>query len=132
MMVDDTVWHTHTPLPPFSLQNHLDLHSVLWLQSFLCTELADCAMVIVSHDRAFLNATTTDIMHFTQKTITYYPGDFDTFLTAREDHIAKMQTIQDGIDRKVKHAETQIIKLQSKMAKNDSKKLVHCPHACHM
>lgn len=43
--------------------NHLDLDAVMWLEDYVC----DCEMsiVVVSHDRSFLNAVCENIIHFT-------------------------------------------------------------------
>ena len=57
--------------------NHLDLEAVLWLQDFLID--CDLTLVIVSHDRNFLNMVCTDMLHFHHGQIDQYRGDFDTF-----------------------------------------------------
>lgn len=65
--------------------NHLDLHSVMWLEDYLTNEWAHRTVVIVSHDRDFLNAVCTDILHLQNKTITRYKGDYDIFEQTRAD-----------------------------------------------
>ena len=57
--------------------NHLDLEAVLWLQDFLID--CDLTLVIVSHDRNFLNMVCTDMLHFHHGQIDQYRGDFNTF-----------------------------------------------------
>jgi ATP-binding cassette subfamily F protein 3 len=52
--------------------NHLDLEAVLWLQGYL--KQVDSTVIVVSHDRGFLDAVCTDVVHFHQKKLTYYPG----------------------------------------------------------
>ena len=61
--------------------NHLDLHAVLWLQEYLATW--NKTLVVVSHARAFLNVTVTDILHFHNCAIARYKGDYDHFEEAR-------------------------------------------------
>ncbi len=58
--------------------NHLSLNHVLWLQKFL-NDYEKC-VVVVSHDRAFLNAVATDIIHFVNKKLHYYPGAYEDFV----------------------------------------------------
>ena len=58
--------------------NHLDLESVLWLENFL-SEYSS-TLVIVSHDRNFLNNVCTDIMHLNRQKLTYYRGDYENFV----------------------------------------------------
>ena len=58
--------------------NHLSINHIVWLQQFL-NDYEKC-VVVVSHDRAFLNSVATDIMHFTHKKLKYYPGNYDDFI----------------------------------------------------
>ena len=52
--------------------NHLDLRAILWLQTFL--RRYQGTFLVVSHDRMFLNAVCTEIIHFHRCTLKYYPG----------------------------------------------------------
>ena len=54
---------------------------------------------MVSHDRGFLNAFVTDIVHLHLKTLKYYPGDFDSFEKARANQLQKMQHIEESLER---------------------------------
>jgi ATPase subunit of ABC transporter with duplicated ATPase domains len=42
--------------------NHLDLEAVMWLEDYICE--SENTVVVVSHDREFLNVVCTDMMHF--------------------------------------------------------------------
>lgn len=53
----------------------------MWLEDFI--ENSESTVVIVSHDRAFLNAVTTDTIHFFEQKLRYYKGNYDTFEKAR-------------------------------------------------
>lgn len=55
--------------------NHMDLDSIHWLEGFL--QEYKGTMVVVSHDRHFLNAVCTDIADIDYETIIVYPGDYD-------------------------------------------------------
>jgi len=57
--------------------NHLDLEAVLWLQNHL--QSYPHTVLVVSHDRAFLNEVVTDIMSVENKQLKLYKGDFDTY-----------------------------------------------------
>ncbi len=62
--------------------NHLDLESLQWLESFLASY--EGTVVLVSHDRYFLNRMATAIAELASGVVTVYPGDYDHFLVERE------------------------------------------------
>jgi ATP-binding cassette subfamily F protein 3 len=62
--------------------NHLDLASLAWLEDFLAGY--DGTVVVVSHDRYFLNRMVTSIADLTPDGLVAYPGDYDDFLVERE------------------------------------------------
>jgi ATP-binding cassette subfamily F protein 3 len=62
--------------------NHLDLASLAWLEDFLTGY--DGTVVVVSHDRYFLNRMVTTIADLTPEGLVVYPGDYDDFLIERE------------------------------------------------
>ena len=62
--------------------NHLDLESLAWLEAFLATY--EGAVVVVSHDRYFLNRMVTSIAELGPAGLSLYPGDYDDFLVERE------------------------------------------------
>jgi elongation factor 3 len=59
--------------------NHLDVQTVGWLEQYLC-DLSDITCMIVSHDSGFLDNVCTDIMHYEEKKIVYYPGNLSKFV----------------------------------------------------
>jgi ATP-binding cassette, subfamily F, member 3 len=61
--------------------NHLDLQSVDWLQNYLRNYTG--AIVLVSHDRAFLNAIVRKIVEFDRGRLLHYQGDYETYLVQR-------------------------------------------------
>src|SRR5579862_8878103 len=60
--------------------NHLDLESIRWLEQFLIDYQG--TLVLVSHDRHFLNAVATHIADVDYQTITVYTGNYDDFVAA--------------------------------------------------
>lgn len=63
--------------------NHLDFPAVLWLQEYLKTYKS--TVVVVSHDRTFLDEVVTDVIFFANKTLTYYRGNYSTFVRVKEE-----------------------------------------------
>ena len=63
--------------------NHLDLEAVLWLQTYLQTY--PHTVLLVSHDRAFLNEVCSDIILFKNLKLTYFKGNYDCFERADQE-----------------------------------------------
>ncbi len=61
--------------------NHLDLESIGWLERFLHSYKG--VLIVVSHDRHFLNAITTHIADIDYETLIIYPGNYDQMLIAK-------------------------------------------------
>ena len=61
--------------------NHLDLESISWLEEFLHNY--DGTLVVVSHDRHFLNSICTHIADIDYETIITYPGNYNSMLVAK-------------------------------------------------
>jgi len=62
--------------------NHLDLESIRWLEHFLTQEFKG-TLVVVSHDRHFLNSVATHIADVDYQTITVYAGNYGDFVDAK-------------------------------------------------
>lgn len=61
--------------------NHLDLESISWLETFLHKYKG--TLIVISHDRHFLNAVTTHIADIDYETIIIYPGNYDSMFVAK-------------------------------------------------
>jgi len=115
--------------------NHLDLQSVGWLQSYLREYTG--AIVLVSHDRAFLNALVEKIVEFDRGKLVHYQGDYEAYLTqraARRDQqlaafknqqreIAKLQTFIDRFGAK----NTKAAQAQSKRKQIERMEKIEAP-----
>lgn len=65
--------------------NHLDLRAVKWLENWLLENVPTSILVVVSHDREFLDAICTDIIQITAGTLKYHAGDYSSFASATRD-----------------------------------------------
>lgn len=88
--------------------NHLDLRSVVWLESFL--KSYEGSILLISHDRRFLNGIVKGIVELDRGTLTLYTGNYDnyeTLKTAREEQLQaeavnqrkKIAEIEKFVDR---------------------------------
>jgi ATP-binding cassette subfamily F protein 3 len=71
--------------------NHLDLEAALWLERFLRNYHR--SLILVSHDRRFLNAVTTLTLHLRNGKLTLYSGGFDAYLRSRSDAERRLGTL---------------------------------------
>src|SRR6202521_2292327 len=81
--------------------NHLDLDSVHWLQDYLCEY--DGVLMVISHDRHFLNSVCTHTADIDYQTIIMYPGGYDDMVLAKTQIRARMEA--DNACRKKKIAQ---------------------------
>jgi ATP-binding cassette subfamily F protein 3 len=79
--------------------NHLDLESLAWLESFLASYAG--SVVVVSHDRYFLNRMVTSIAELAAGTVTLYAGDYDQYLVEREARHALLEARQRNQAKRV-------------------------------
>ena len=81
--------------------NHLDLESLVWLQNYLSTYAG--AILLISHDRSFLNAVADRMVEIDQHKLISYRGNFDEYLTQKaarqEQHLAAYKNQQREISR---------------------------------
>ena len=80
--------------------NHLDLDSIRWLERFL-TEEYKGTLVVVSHDRHFLNAVVTHIADVDYQTITVYTGSYDDFVDAKYENRSKAEAQNASAKKKI-------------------------------
>jgi ATPase subunit of ABC transporter with duplicated ATPase domains len=81
--------------------NHLDVPAITWLTEFLAQW--EKTVVIVSHDREFLNSVTNATIFLHRKRLWYYGGNYDTFVRVRAEHRTNQASTQQQQDRKVSH-----------------------------
>jgi len=69
--------------------NHLDLDAILWLEDWL--KAYEGTLVLISHDRDFLDAITDHILHIENQELTLYTGNYSTFERTRSERLAQQQ-----------------------------------------
>ncbi len=92
--------------------NHLDLEAVMWLEDFLKSYQA--TIVVVSHERDFLNNVVDHILHLQGGKITLYPGGYDAFERQRAERMAQLAAAKANQD-------VQRAKLQDYVARNSAR-----------
>lgn len=79
--------------------NHLDLSSISWLEQFLHNYKG--VLVVISHDRFFLNSVTTDIADIDYDTIITYPGNYDSMIVAKTSLRARTEEENKSKEKKI-------------------------------
>ncbi|XP_028587563.2 ATP-binding cassette sub-family F member 3 [Podarcis muralis] len=69
--------------------NMLDVKAIIWLENYLQTWQS--TILVVSHDRNFLNAVATDIIHLHSQRLDSYRGDFENFVKIKEERLKNQQ-----------------------------------------
>ncbi|MGF6148503.1 Uncharacterized ABC transporter ATP-binding protein YheS [Kingella potus] len=95
--------------------NHLDLETVLWLENHL-TGLP-CTQIIISHDRDFLNAATTQTVELSGRKLTLYGGNYDFYQAERARRLAQQQAAYLKQQAQIKHLQSFIDRFKAKATK---------------
>ncbi len=88
--------------------NHMDLESIGWLEQFLYQYKG--TLIVISHDRHFLNSVTTHIADIDYETIIIYPGNYDAMVVAKT-------SVRDRAEAEAKSKEKKIAQLQEFVAR---------------
>ncbi len=91
--------------------NHLDMNSIAWLETYLMNYKG--AVVIVSHDRYFLNRIATKIIEIDQTKSTVFSGNYSDYAVKKEQLRAAAMTAYLNQQREIRHQEEVIEKLRS-------------------
>ncbi|TVU20794.1 hypothetical protein EJB05_30390, partial [Eragrostis curvula] len=83
--------------------NHLDLRAVLWLEEYLCSQWKK-TLIVVSHDRDFLNTVCNEIIHLHDKSLHVYRGNFDDFESGYEQKRKEMNRKFEVYEKQMKAA----------------------------
>ncbi|MDT8310091.1 MAG: ATP-binding cassette domain-containing protein [Methylophaga sp.] len=81
--------------------NHLDLEAVYWLEEWL--RQYPGTLLVISHDREFLDRVVNQIAHIEQQAIKLYSGNYSDFEQARAEHLANQQAAHVKQQREIAH-----------------------------
>ena len=95
--------------------NHLDIESIDWLEGYLTTYPG--AVVLVSHDRYFLDRMTTSTADLVRGQIDSYPGNYQHYLEARVERRIHWQQRYDNQQKEIAEAERFIARFRAKATK---------------
>ena len=95
--------------------NHLDLESVRWLEQFLASY--DGAVLLVSHDRAFMDACVSHVAAVENRRITTYTANYSSYLRQREDNLEQMRAKRAAQEREIAHMQVFVDKFRYKPTK---------------
>ena len=95
--------------------NHLDLESVRWLEQFLSGY--DGAVLLVSHDRAFMDACVSHVAAVENRRITTYTANYSGYLRQREDNLEQMRAKRAAQEREIAHMQVFVDKFRYKPTK---------------
>lgn len=95
--------------------NHLDLDAILWLEDFLKNYPG--TLLLISHDRDFLDAVVDNIAHVDQRKITLYRGGYSAFERARAERLAQQQQAYEKQQAQRAHMESYIARFKAQATK---------------
>ena len=83
--------------------NHLDTHSVEWLEEYLIN--SKCAYLIISHDRYFLDKTTSKTFELENKKMTVYKGNYTAYLPQKAERRLSEQRVYENTMKEINRLE---------------------------
>ena len=95
--------------------NHLDLDAVIWLEGWL--RAYQGTLLLISHDRDFLDSVCTQIAHLEHQRITLYSGNYSAFERVRAERLAGQQAEYQKQQREIAHIRTYVDRFRAKASK---------------
>ena len=95
--------------------NHLDLDAVIWLETWLKNYKG--TLLLISHDRDFLDNVADQIAHIEHQTITLYSGNYSAFEIRRAEYLATQQSAFEKQQREVQHMQKFVERFKAKATK---------------
>ena len=83
--------------------NHLDTHSVEWLEEYLIN--SKCAYLVISHDRYFLDKTTSKTFELENKKMTVYKGNYTAYLPQKAERRLSEQRVYENTMKEINRLE---------------------------
>lgn len=95
--------------------NHLDLDAVIWLQDWLCKYPG--TLLLISHDRDFLDTITDHIVHIEQGKAELYTGNYSAFEKMRAEKLAQQQAAYLKQQREIAHIQSFVDRFKAQATK---------------
>jgi len=95
--------------------NHLDLDALVWLEAWL--KRYDGTLIVISHDREFLDAVTNVTLHIERQQLTRYGGNYSAFETLRSQQLELQQSAFSKQKEKIAHLQKFIDRFKAKASK---------------
>ena len=95
--------------------NHLDLESLLWLEEFLRAFRG--AMLLVSHDQAFLNRIVSEVLEIDQRRLWVYRGNLDSYAEQKSERLMVLKAQYAGQQTKIAEVEKFVARFGAKATK---------------
>ena len=95
--------------------NHLDLPAILWLERWL--RAYEGILLVVSHDRDFLDEVCTRVAHIENEAITLFTGNYSQFEAQRAEQLAQQQAMYARQQKEIKHIHSYVDRFRYKASK---------------
>lgn len=95
--------------------NHLDLDAVLWFEGFL--KKYQGTLILISHDRDFLDATVDHIAHIAERHLKLYSGNYSSFEKQRASELLMQQATYEKQQRQLAHLQSFVDRFRAKASK---------------
>ena len=95
--------------------NHLDLDAVIWLEDWLSAYSG--TLLLISHDRDFLDRVATHIAHIEQQTLMLYAGNYSAFELRRAERLAGQQAAHEKQQREMAKMQRFVERFKAKASK---------------
>ena len=95
--------------------NHLDLDAVIWLEQWLKNYRG--TLIMISHDRDFLDAVVTSIAHIEQQRLRLYKGNYSAFEKTRAERLAQQQSGYQKQQKEIAHMQQFVERFRAKATK---------------
>jgi ATP-binding cassette subfamily F protein 3 len=95
--------------------NHLDMEAIYWLEKFL--KNAPQTLIIISHDRDFLDAVCTHCIHIENQRLNLYTGNYSQFERIRAEKLALNQSMYEKQQKQIQHMMSFVERFKAKASK---------------
>lgn len=95
--------------------NHLDMEAIFWLEKWLKQSVN--TVILISHDREFLDAFVSHILHIDQQDMTLYSGNYSVFEQIRAQKMVLQQAMYEKQQQKISHLMAYVQRFRAKASK---------------